>query len=237
MATPNSEPGEAHDFFVDTWAVYKKLVAENYMFHRQLYAGVASLLQTGQIGEFSLLDLGCGDAANLAPILKNSPISHYSGVDLSAVALELARDTLAELGNRVSLHCADMMAFMDRDSTTYDVIFSSYALHHLDRPAKQAFLSRCRQHLNPNGQFILIDIVRQSEDNADRHVDRYCETMRSEWTRLTPRELSYVTEHVRQFDRPESLPELKLMSELAGFAAFNPVSHQTQHHLIRFLTR
>ncbi|MDD2723357.1 MAG: hypothetical protein PHH59_04935 [Methylovulum sp.] len=58
---------EAENIF-DTWELYRKIVSFNNMFHREIYADVANVLQTAR-QDFTLLDLGCGDAANLAPVL------------------------------------------------------------------------------------------------------------------------------------------------------------------------
>jgi methylase of polypeptide subunit release factors len=46
---------------------------------------------------FFFLDLGCGDAATLAPLLSNMAIQRYKGVDLSETALALAAENLKSL--------------------------------------------------------------------------------------------------------------------------------------------
>jgi methylase of polypeptide subunit release factors len=49
------------------------------------------------IEPFSFLDLGCGDAATLAPVLKGCQVKSYNGVDLSEPALALAVKNLGVL--------------------------------------------------------------------------------------------------------------------------------------------
>lgn len=43
-----------HEFFVDTWMVYKKIVQGNFMFHRAIYQSVDRLLEARDPTPFSL---------------------------------------------------------------------------------------------------------------------------------------------------------------------------------------
>ena len=54
---------------------------------------------------FSFLDLGCGDAATLAPLLASMAVQRYKGVDLSESALALAAENLTGLSCPVKLVC------------------------------------------------------------------------------------------------------------------------------------
>jgi len=65
-----NQPGGAIGFF-RAWDTYSKVVAANYMFHRELGQGVSDALHQRFGGRpFSLLDLGCGDAASWRPCSK-----------------------------------------------------------------------------------------------------------------------------------------------------------------------
>jgi hypothetical protein len=72
-----------HSFF-DVWHTYRKVVAANYMHHMEIRAQLEGVL-LAQFGSrpFSFLDLGCGDAAALAPLLASMAVQRYKGVDLS----------------------------------------------------------------------------------------------------------------------------------------------------------
>src|SRR6202012_2149509 len=70
--------------FFDTWQTYRKVVAANHMYHLEIKADIERMLRARFAGQrFSFLDLGCGDAATTAPLLKAMAVSHYKGVDLS----------------------------------------------------------------------------------------------------------------------------------------------------------
>lgn len=68
------------------------------MFHREIAADLQQLLRARFGGKpFSFFDLGCGDAATLAPVLAGLALRRYKGVDLSQTALALAAKNLAAL--------------------------------------------------------------------------------------------------------------------------------------------
>jgi len=223
---------DATQFFVDTWEVYHKLVAANYMFHRELYAEVERQLKPANGEPFTLLDLGCGDAATLAPVLRGLPVSSYRGVDLSPVALKLAAVNLEELGKTVTFQLGNILDALADEMEPVDVIFSSFVLHHLDADEQLSFLNGCSRRLRPGGQLILIDVLRDERQSLPEYLDAYTEVMEREWTSLTPEECRYATTHVRQFDRPDTLTDLRTRSKVAGLGEFQPVCRHTWHHLV-----
>ena len=88
---------ESTAIFTDSWSLYDLITEHNYMFHREIYAGVGTLLKLrNDMGRFSILDLGCGNARYLAPCLIGSNVEIYEGVDVSELALSEAHDYLAE---------------------------------------------------------------------------------------------------------------------------------------------
>ena len=117
----SQQASAATEFFVDTWEVYRKLVAANYMFHRELYNEVEKRLTPADGQPFSLLDLGCGDAATLAPVLRRLPVSRYLGVDLSPVALELAAANLRGLSGAVTFQLGNILDTLSCEMEPVDV--------------------------------------------------------------------------------------------------------------------
>jgi SAM-dependent methyltransferase len=228
----SQQASAATEFFVDTWEVYRKLVAANDMFHRELYAEVEKRLTPADGQPFSLLDLGCGDAARLAPVLRRLPVSCYLGVDLSPVALELAAANLRKLSGAVAFQLGNILDTLAGEKEPVDVIFSSFVLHHLDADEQLAFLQGCRRHLRPGGTLLLIDVLRDEGQSLPDYLDAYIGVMERDWTTLTPEECRYATTHVRHFDRPGTLGELRARSEVAGFREFQPVCRHSWHHLV-----
>lgn len=126
---------------------YQKLLTTDFLEHRGLYAAVQACLRAHAAAAarpLALLDLGCGDAQQMAALLRacgcdspHSPqgplrLASYTGVDLSTPALALARANLAFLGAAAQLAVQDMQAFLAAcPPRSYDLVFASFAVHHL----------------------------------------------------------------------------------------------------------
>lgn len=125
--------------FFDHWDTYHKVVAGDYMFHREIGEELKRALGARFSGRrFAFLDLGCGDATALAPLLQDATPSRYKGVDLSETALALAARTLEALPCPVTLGHGDILAAL-AEHDAYDVIYSSFVLHHLATEQKGEF--------------------------------------------------------------------------------------------------
>jgi len=220
--------------FRKAWTLYDAITEQNYMFHREIYAHVAGLLrQRHAQGGYTLLDLGCGNARFLAPCLKAAPPAAYDGVDLSAGALDEARDYLGGLAN-VSLHHRDMQQAVENAASTFDIIFTGFAVHHLDPAAKQRLFHACAAKLTPGGQLIMADVVREDDQTRDQYLAAYLDTMRTQWTAVPPGQLEEACAHVAAYDFPETLADLTQMARSAALPDVRVLGRFTQHHLLVF---
>jgi SAM-dependent methyltransferase len=137
--------------FFDVWHTYRKVVAANYMHHKEIKAQLERVLLAQFASRpFSFLDLGCGDAATLAPLLASMAVQRYKGVDLSETALALAAENLKALSCPVELVCCDILAALEADTGFYDVVYTSFALHHLSTEQKAEFFHRVAQSGRPS---------------------------------------------------------------------------------------
>lgn len=172
--------------FRKAWTLYDALSEKNYMFHREIYAQITTLLQQRHAqGPYHLLDLGCGNARFLAPCLKAAPPASYDGVDLSASALDEARTYLNGIAN-TAIHHKDMLKAVEDTDSAFDVIFTGFAVHHLDAADKQRLFTACAERLAPGGQFILVDVVREEGQSREHYLDGYLNCMRTQWTEVLP---------------------------------------------------
>jgi len=233
MPAPSTSDDETA-LFRTSWSLYDALSAKNYMFHREIYALVADMLSRRHAaGPYSLLDLGCGNTRFLASCLKVAPPSRYDGVDLSAAALDEARDHLQGLQN-VVLHCRDMLQAVREASMACDVIFTGFAVHHLDTEQKQQLFHACAAKLVPGGSFIMVDVVREEEQTREQYLEAYLHTMRTRWTAIRPADLDAACDHVAAYDFPESVLSLTRMAEAAEFRESRLVDRFEQHHVMVF---
>lgn len=221
--------------FRKAWSLYDAITERNYMNHCELYAHVAERLRQryDANASYSLLDLGCGNARFLAACLREAPPQRYEGVDLSAAALEEAHTCLGDLPN-VTLHQQDMLEAAHAAAPACDVIFSGFAMHHLDAEAKQRLFHACAARLATRGCFILVDVMRKEEQTREDYLADYLHFMRTQWITLPPEHLEEACAHVATFDFPETLSNLSRMAHRAGFARTEVLAQHGAHHALCF---
>lgn len=209
-----SEPSPAS--FFDTWNTYHKVVAGDYMFHSEIGAELKSLLRA-KFGSrpFTMLDLGCGDAAPLVPSLEGLPLKRYQGVDLSEAALALAKENLKALPCPVELAHKDILAALAED-VIYDVVYSSFALHHLPTWQKAEFFRLAAQRLDKGGLLLLVDVVRAEDETLDVYYERYCGWLRSSFSALDGNEKNLICDHIVNNDLPDPFSVLQTQAQAVG---------------------
>ena len=147
--------------FRDSWSVYHKVVALNHLNHRQVISSFRDELQTlSGDSEIKLLDIGTGDGWLPAQVLalENMPkVAHFTGVDSTAEALAIAKATNGIPASTLDLIQADMTDYMTSpqcESNAFDVVMSSYTLHHADTAGKGVLVREIHRCLKPGGIFL-----------------------------------------------------------------------------------
>jgi hypothetical protein len=105
----------AQSLFQQKWQIYRKVVENNYLSHREAYGWLHRIL-VGEVDRpFRFLDIACGDASATVDALKKTRITHYHGIDLCGEALVLASKTLEALPCPSTLdECDFVEALLDR---------------------------------------------------------------------------------------------------------------------------
>lgn len=220
--------------FRKAWTLYDAISEKNYMFHREIYAKITGLLQLRHAqGPYHILDLGCGNARFLAPCLKTAPPASYDGVDLSASALDEARTYLNGIAN-TALHHKEMLKAVEDTDSAFDVIFTGFAVHHLETAGKQRLFSACAERLAPGGQLIMVDVVREDGQTREQYLDGYLNFMRTQWTEVQPEHLEEACSHVAAYDFPETLADLTQMAKKAALSQPQLIGRYEQHYILRF---
>jgi len=235
MTKQAEQQPESMAIFHDGWTTYQKIIAQNYMFHSDIYRDVKAEIER-RFGDrpIRVLELGCGDASATAQALRDSRVEFYYGCDLSPVALAVAEKNLALLSCEIELNCTDMLACLSGMDSKFDVVFSSYALHHLAREDKQHFFELTHRLMNADGVHILVDLMR--EENEDRHsfISSYLGYVASNWHQLDGLELKSVTEHISERDHPESVSDYEAISRASGFIRCGLMNKHNWHHTLFF---
>lgn len=143
-----------------THAKHRKMLVPNFLL--QGFPAMAHLLKQGA----RVLDIGCGSGTAVCILAKTFPRSHFTGLDLSEVALTAATAAAAKQQLR-------NVAFVQADAATMDQILSAGsfdwvtafdAIHDQTKPSQ--VLSLVARLLKPTGVFSMIDI-RASSDLSD----------------------------------------------------------------------
>lgn len=224
----------AKEFF-DEWSIYDAVLDRNYMFHDDLYRGVGRAV-AGHFGAraFSVLDLGCGSARHLAAALRGRQLLRYVGYDLSDVALSHAGKNVAPLNCPVEFRRGDFLEGLSDGAEPFDLIFCGFSLHHLAAEETRKVFAAAHRRLASGGLLLVVDTMRQSDEDRERYLDRYCGWIRSEWKALSPAALDTVCGHVRQYDFPQTARELEARAAEAGFSRRREIDRFRWHRTWAF---
>jgi SAM-dependent methyltransferase len=116
-------------------------------------------LQPADPAACRLLEIGCGDGGNLVPMAYGLPRAAFTGIDLSARAIEHADELRRALGlANLELRRADL-AQLD-DLGTFDFVVAHGVYSWIPPAARDALLAACRAHLAPNGvAYVSYDVL------------------------------------------------------------------------------
>jgi methyltransferase-like protein/2-polyprenyl-3-methyl-5-hydroxy-6-metoxy-1,4-benzoquinol methylase len=135
---------------------YDEVLYAGYPFpqtHPDRLATLASLfgLSPAPVSHCRVLELGCGDGANLMPMAFGLPQSHFIGIDSAARPIALGQAKVAGLKlENVDLRCCDIMA-IDGALGGFDYIIAHGVYSWVAGAVRDRLLAVCREHLAPEG--------------------------------------------------------------------------------------
>jgi ubiquinone/menaquinone biosynthesis C-methylase UbiE len=118
------------------------------------------------------LDLGVGTGYFTERFLKEFPNSEVVAIDGARAMIDLARVRLGALRDRVQFVVGDFrnLQQLTKDARGFDVVFSAYALHHLNRADKETVLRQAVDLLRPRGWFMNADLVVADSPEIDKRM-------------------------------------------------------------------
>jgi len=158
--------------------------------HPDRLAAVGKLfgMQPAPLENCRVLEIGCGDGANLIPMACALPRSRFVGVDLAAepVAAGMRMAADLELGN-LALHAADLRD-IGAGWGEFDYILAHGVYSWVPEDVREGLLALCRDHLSPEGiAFISYNaqpgghvrqMIREMLQHHTRHAQSAAETVR-----------------------------------------------------------
>ncbi len=208
------------DFFERQWSTYRAVLSHDLMEHRAVEEATATALEHWLMGRrpeaspARMVDLGCGDLALLAPLLRRLPLGSDTGLDLTAAVLPLAEQNLGSVPYPVHWQEGDLLRW--KSAEPVDILHSAFAIHHLSDPEKATFLRAARQHIASDGLFIWVDVFREPGETREAYLARYIARVRG-WSALRGDQQEQVIEHLRQCDIPADRAAIETEAAAAGW--------------------
>jgi len=202
--------------FQDEWNTYRKMVENNFLFHREAYARLRDVVVQDFTRQFHFLDIACGDASASAQALTGTAVAAYTGIDFSALALELAATNLAALRCPVSLVQRDFLEAIDDVREPVDIVWIGLSLHHLRGPEKLEFLRKVRRILAPGGRLLIFENTSPDGEDRPAWLERW-DLQRPHWHAYREEEWLRMTKHVHAADFPETVSTWRAFGRDAGF--------------------
>jgi ubiquinone/menaquinone biosynthesis C-methylase UbiE len=211
----------------DEWDLYARILANNYMRHRDISAVVREHL-AGMDRSCRVLDLGCGDGWMARECLKSTQVRHYVGIDTSADAIARVR-ACPPAGSdpdnaRIDLYCEDVLTALPAlPAGEFDLVLSSYCLHHFSQPQKLVVLRQIRRVLTPDGSFIWTDLARHNQQTRDTYLKSVVHEIRQNYRTLRSEEVEEAIAHIASSDYPEEEQWMLDTARECGFSLARPL--------------
>jgi 2-polyprenyl-3-methyl-5-hydroxy-6-metoxy-1,4-benzoquinol methylase len=218
------------NIFEKNWEIYQKIIANNYMLHQELALESSAVMSTiAEDNAVDILDLGCGDANQISKQISAISVNSYTGIDLSIPALTLAKENLNAIHVECDFQVGPMESLIKNKNKNYNIIYSSYALHHLKDEDKKIFLIECYNKLSFNGAFILIDLFRDDNQSLEDFKENYTKMLNADWHMLKPEEKEMVIDHIQQYDFPTHQSTIIDWSKEIGYVVDKSVNLDNKH--------
>lgn len=216
----------ASNHFNDNWADYQEAVTGNTLYHREMSATLRAFIKE-KFGSTPIVfvDAGCGDCSTVVPVLSEIVLTQFIGIDGAPDVLRLAEENCGPLNCNKSFICASMLDAISDLPSAADIIYTSYAAHHLTYEEKIRFIQACQDKLNTNGCLIMVDGILNDNQTRDEWLDELESRMRKTTT-ASEEEIKLRMEHPRADDFPESLRTFKDIAQTQGWQDFSVLFHQ-----------
>lgn len=120
------------------------------------------------------IDLGVGTGFFSERFLKHFPNSEVLAIDGAHAMIDLAKARLGSLADRVQFVVGDFRNLQELagNAGNVDVVFSAFALHHLNRPDKEDILRHALDLLRPGGWFVNADIIVADSAEVEKRIQQ-----------------------------------------------------------------
>ena len=153
LAMESNLPTWSSDEFVAEW-VAQDLLADMFTLPRQISAAIVA---DAGVPVSHVLDLGAGAGAHLETMLRTFPRARGTWIDTSPKMEEIARDELADLGDRVDFHVGDMEQLEALAPDPAEVVLTARVVHHFSPESIRSLYRVIYDLVEPGGFFFNLD--------------------------------------------------------------------------------
>lgn len=198
---------DTHDtglYFNANWNKYQSAITNNTLYHQEMGEALNKFIKKEMTESFTMVDVGCGDCSAIIPILADKNIRSYIGIDSAPDVLKMAAANMNVVHCKKEFICGNMITAIESIPSSIDIIYTSYAVHHLSLNEKFNFIQNAQHKLKESGCLIMIDGVLDENQTRDDWLEELaCRIKLTQ--RLTQDELENRMQHPRADDHPESI--------------------------------
>lgn len=191
-----------HENFFDAWAIYKKVIENNYMYHDEIIRAVKEKLSDKK--SLSILDLGCGDSYVISNSIVPEQLKNYLGIDISESALDFSKQILINHKAKIAHIVGDLLLESVKLNSKFDVVMAGYSIHHLNTEEKDICFSKISDLLTEKGVFIFYDLMSREEETPLEYNTRACNIYKNDWNTMNEVEIEGILSHIMENDCPEN---------------------------------
>lgn len=140
----------------------------------EFYEEIANLVVQDNI---KLLDLGCGTGLEFEKLFAKFKYIRITGIDLSAKMLKILGDKYSD--KNINLICGSYFD-VDFGSGDFDIVLSTYSLHHFNEAKKSALYKKIFASLKPGGFYIEGDYTVKTQEEQDLYESELVRFMREQ---------------------------------------------------------
>ena len=217
---------EITEVFRKSWTTYQKVLAFNHLNHNEIIAAFRQELQAFDGNDnIAVLDIGIGDAWLPTKLLSlpgmPTNLRLFVGVDSSAEPLTVARSTARIPARDIEFIQSDMSNYLRNcPANSFNIVMSSYAIHHLDTAGKASLCHDIYRSLAPGGIVLWADVYNHVPGSTREEVMVRWEERFMGYEGMTLEEKIDIWNHVSIYDLPEDLVSMQTILENAGFVDF-----------------
>lgn len=211
---------EASAYFNANWQKYQESIRKDMLCHQEMFDALNHFLSQHNKQPFILVDVGCGDSSSIYSVLTQHQIKKYIGIDAAPDVLKMSDNNLAAVQCKKEYICEDMVTAVSQLNDPIDVMFTSYAVHHLSPQQKSDFMEDCKAKLAPNGVLLMIDGVLEKGQNRTEWLDKLEDRFKVVIPEMPEEERKSRMEHPRLSDFPDSIQFFKDKAAEQGWKKF-----------------